>query len=188
VAVDEPSAKAEARRLAPKVRAASVNDGKGETVADYAKRWLDDREGRVNSIRDDRSRMRDHILPSLGKLAPRTFTRDDVEGLRDALDVKIVKGELSWKTAANCWTLATSMADDMVNSKRRELRVRDDNPTDKVRPPERGSRKAKQYLYPSEFLTFISCERVPLRWRRGRGARRLHVHERRGAARAAMGR
>src|SRR6202167_4059533 len=58
------------------------------------------------------------------------------------------------------------MADDMVNSKRRELRVRKDNPCVDVRPPERGGDKAKQYLYPSEFLQFVSCELVPLRWRR----------------------
>src|SRR4029077_7852999 len=31
---------------------------------------------------------------------------------------------------------------------------------------ERGGRKAKQYLYPSEFLQFASHDRIPLRWRR----------------------
>jgi hypothetical protein len=35
-----------------------------------------------------------------------------------------------------------------------------------VKSPERGARKAKQYLYPSEFLKFVSCRDVPLRWRR----------------------
>src|SRR5580692_3892385 len=44
-----------------------------ETVEAYAKRWLDDRAGRVDSIRDDRSRMRDHVLPTLGPLDVRTF-------------------------------------------------------------------------------------------------------------------
>jgi len=88
------------------------------------------------------------------------------ERLRDALDKKIVKGELAWKTAASVWTLVTSICADMVNAKKREFRTREDNPCRDVKPPERGARKAKQYLYPSEFLKFVSCEQVPLRWRR----------------------
>ncbi|MBV9945652.1 MAG: hypothetical protein JOZ69_02265 [Myxococcales bacterium] len=64
------------------------------------------------------------------------------------------------------WTLVTRMCSDMVTAKRREFRVRSDNPARDVKPPERGARKAKQYLYPSEFPEFAACERVPLRWRR----------------------
>lgn len=70
------------------------------------------------------------------------------------------------RASASVWTLVTSMCADMVNAKKREFRVRDDNPCRDVRPTDRGPRKAKQYLYPSEFLRFVSCERVPLRWRR----------------------
>jgi integrase len=138
----------------------------GETVDGYAKRWLADREGRIKSLRSDRGRLERHVLGILGSLDVRTFNRDDVERLRDDLDRKIVARKLSWKTAANVWTVVTSMADEMVNAKRRELRVRQDNPYKDVRPPERGSRKAKQYLYPSEFLALVSCDDVPLRWRR----------------------
>jgi integrase len=137
-----------------------------EPVEQYAKRWLDEREGRVHSIRDDRSRMRLHVLPTLGPLDARTFTRDDIEYVRDALDEKITNGTLAWKTAASCWTLVTSMCADMVSAKKRELRIRDNNPCRDVKPPERGARKAKQYLYPSEFLQFVSSESIPLRWRR----------------------
>lgn len=151
---------------------ALTKDGKGETVAHYAKRWLDDREGRVHSLDTDRSRMRDHVLTVLGSFSVLTFTRDDVERLRDDLDGKIVSGALAWKTAASAWSLVTSMCSDMVNAKRRDLRARGDNPAAGVLPPERGERKAKQYLYPSEFLRFISCDgsddrdEVPLRLRR----------------------
>jgi integrase len=137
-----------------------------ELVEQYAKRWLDEREGRVHSIRDDRSRMRLHVLPTLGLLDARTFTRNDIEHVRDALDDKITNGALAWTTAASCWTLVTSMCADMVSAKKRELRVREDNPCRDVKAPERGARKAKQYLYPSEFLQFVSCESIPLRWRR----------------------
>jgi integrase len=174
---DEPAARAGAARLAPRMKQTREAEGTTvETVADYAGRWLDEREPRVNSIRDDRSRMRDHILPILGRLDARTFSRDDVERLRDDLDVKIGRNfsvdaegkrrTFSCKTAASCWTLVTSMCDAMVNAKKREFRTRTDNPCHDVKAPERGARKAKQYLYPSEFLQFVSCEDVPLRWRR----------------------
>jgi len=151
--------------FAPQVKALDPEKG-FETVAKYAERWLADREGRVHSIRDDRGRMRDYVLSMLGALDVRTFTRDDVERLRDGLDSKIVGGQLAWKTAANIWTLVTSMCDEMVNAKRRELRVRSDNPCKDVRPPDRGATKAKQFLYPTEFVQFVSCEGIPLRWRR----------------------
>jgi integrase len=55
---------------------------------------------------------------------------------------------------------------DMVSAKKREFRARDDNPCRDVKSPERGDRKAKQYLYPSEFLTFVSFEDVPIKLRR----------------------
>ena len=166
---DREGAKRCAASYGPVARA-SKKGGAGETVEQYAKRWLDDRVGRVNSVRDDRARLRLHALPILGALDVRTFTRDDVEQLRDDLDAKIVsddpKRKLAWKTAASVWTLVTSMCADMVNAKKREFRMRDDNPCRDVKPPERGSRKAKQYLYPSEFLKFVSCEEIPIRWRR----------------------
>jgi integrase len=164
---DEAGAKACAARLAVKVRKGSTPGASAvETVAEYAARWLDDRECRVNSVRDDRGRLRMHVLPTLGPLDAAQFTRDDVERLRDELDKKIVKGELAWKTVASVWTLVTSMCADMVNAKKREFRTRADNPCRDVKPTDRGARKAKQYLYPSEFLQFVACERVPLRWRR----------------------
>jgi hypothetical protein len=133
---DEAGAKAEAARLAGKVRVASAITGDA-TVAAYAARWLDDREDRVKSLRSDRARMRLYVLPTLGRLDVRTFTRDHVEGLRDDLDTKIVKGDLAWKTAANVWTVATSMVNDMCNAKRKEFRVRGDNPCRDVKPPDR---------------------------------------------------
>lgn len=151
---------------------AGASAASGETVEEYAKRWLTDREARgLSSVRDDRSRMKHHVLPVLGLLDARTFGQDDVERLRDILDDKIklapdVEGHLSWKTAGNVWALVTSMCSDMVSAKKRDLRTRKDNPCKDVRPPDRGVRKAKQYLYPSEFLALASSEAVPLQWRR----------------------
>jgi integrase len=150
----------------------ATEKGTRETVSEYAKRWTAAREKRgVTSVRSDRYRLVHHILPTLGRLDVRTFTRDDVERVRDSLDRSITlkedaAGHMSWKSAANVWTVLTTMCGDMVNAKLRELRVRKDNPAHDVKPPERGEPKAKQFLYPSEFLQFVSCPRVPLSWRR----------------------
>jgi integrase len=166
IAVDEESAKVAAARMALKVMHASAGQGKRETVAAYAKRWLDDRDGRVKSLRSDRARLSCHVLDLIGPDDVRTIGREGIELVRDALDRKIAGAELSWKTAANVWTVVTSMFDDAKNSKKAALRVREDNPCNEVRPPDRGAKKQKQYLHPSEFLRFVSCERIPLRWRR----------------------
>jgi len=46
------------------------------------------------------------------------------------------------------------------------LCVRDDNPADGVAGPDQGAKKAKVYLWPSEFHALVTCDRVPRRWRR----------------------
>ncbi len=40
------------------------------------------------------------------------------------------------------------------------------NPANGMRNPDRRTRMARQYLFPSEFLMFIAYERVPIRGRR----------------------
>ena len=164
---DEPGARAAALVLSKDTRErGGVRDSVKMTVEEYAKEWLKDREGRVKSIRSDRARMRDHVLPLIALDDVRTIGRTRIELVRDDLDRKIGRGELAWKTAANCWTACTSLFDEAVNSKKSALRVRQDNPCRDVRAPDRGAKKQKQYLHPSEVLAFLTCERIPLRWRR----------------------
>ena len=137
---------------------------------------------------DDRSRIRDHVLPEIGKLDVRTFTRDYVEDLRDSLDVKIVEGALAWKTASCVWTLVTSMCSDIVTAKKRELRTRDDNPCRDVKPPESGILGAKQYLLPVRVpdVRHVRDRAAPMA--PGRCGRDLHIHARRGAPCPPVGR
>jgi integrase len=96
----------------------------------------------------------------------RAVTSIDVEEIRDRLDARIHRGEIAWQTAFNAWTCLRMMFRDAREAKRRDIRVRTDNPTNDVAPPDRGTERAKQYLYPSEFLQLVSCEEVPLGWRR----------------------
>jgi len=86
------SAKAYAAQWSPRMRKEAPGEPGIETVAEYAKRWLKHRDGRVASIRDDRSRMRDHVLPTLRPLDVAMLPRDDLERLRHALEVKITTG------------------------------------------------------------------------------------------------
>jgi integrase len=71
---------------------------------------------------------------------------------------------IAWKTASNAWVLVSKMFKDAAGAKQRDLRVRSDNPAAGVAPPEHGDRKAKVYLYPSEFETLVGCAGIDLRF------------------------
>jgi integrase len=100
-------------------------------------------------------------------------TRDDVEDIRDALDAAIrahadggpADGRLAPKTAQNIWGELTVSLSEMASSKRRDLRAIGQSPALGVQPPERGGEKTKVYPYPSELLTVLSCEAIPVEWR-----------------------
>jgi len=173
---DVAGAKAKAASMAPKVRAASANGGAGETVEDYAKRWCTWREGRgLRCIVEDRTRL-GHAFRTIGALPVLTITRDDLKRLVVALDADVQRGytvnaddkrrPFSWKTAQCVYGTVQALFRDAQRAKQPDLCVREDNPIDGVAGPDRGTKKAKTYLWPSEFLALVSCERVPLRWRR----------------------
>ena len=142
-------------------------DPGGETVRFWSSRWLDYREERgLESVSDDRARVRDHVLPVIGDIAMADVTEDHIRDVVHSLDEKVGKGELAWKTASNVWVLVRKMFKDACSAKRRDLRVRKDDPTENVAPPERGEELARTYLYPSEFLQLVHCKEVPVHWRR----------------------
>lgn len=139
----------------------------GETVALWGERWLEDRKARgLTSVPDDRGRWAKYVLPALGEKPIASVTKRDLEHLVEQLDAGIRAGQWSWKTAANAWTLAARAFSDASASKTLALRAREDNPAAGIRGPDRGAHRAKQYLWPSEFLRLAGCEEVPLRWRR----------------------
>src|SRR5262249_35815974 len=73
---------------------------------------------------------------------------------------------LHWTTAVKVWGVAKKMFRDATESKVAALRVLDANPFAGVQGPERGVKKSKQWLYPSEVLSLLACQEVPIRWRR----------------------
>jgi integrase len=139
----------------------------GETVEKWTDRWLAAREERgLESVRDDRSRFRTHLLSVIGAERMATVPSAKLEDVRDALDEKVRRNEIAWKTAQHVWAVVRGMFRDARASKRRELRVREDNPCLGIAPPDRGAPKAKQYLFPSEFDRLARCGEIPVFTRR----------------------
>lgn len=129
--------------------------------------WIASRKARgLSSTADNEGHFRLHIRPALGGKHVRDWTSDDLRAVVAALDAKIAAGEISPKSASNIYGTATKMVSDACKSKVAALRVRSDNPAKDVTGPDAGEERAKQFLYPSEFLRLVSCEGVPLRWRR----------------------
>ncbi len=172
--VTEKQARAEAVRL---TKLAAANGGtliaaRPATPRDEAREmdrwfasWLADRKAKgFTSTNENSSHYENHIALVISSHV-RSWTRGDLRALSRALDAKIAKGTLSWKTARNIWTTTGKMLADAVKSKHDELRCREDNPIRDVEAPNRGHDRARCYLYPSEFLRFISCPDVPLHWR-----------------------
>jgi integrase len=153
--------------LAARRAAGTAKPDGGESIESYLKRWLAERAAQgLTSIKDDRQRARDYITPTIGSLSIAGATKLDIRRLVQALDDNVRAGEVGWKTAHHVWTLTRTMFKDACSSKRAELVVREDDPTDKVEGPDRGEQLARTYLYPSEFQKLITCKDVPVEWRR----------------------
>jgi integrase len=133
------------------------------TVDEFHADWATDRErrGRVS----ERGRYEKHIHPVFGGLRMRAITKDHARQLSAELDDKVLAKELHWSTATKVWGVATKMFRDSVESKVAALRVLETNPFQGVKGPERGVRKGKQWLYPTEAIQLLACPEVPLRWR-----------------------
>ena len=146
----------------------------GETAEQYFKRFTAQRSaiGKVKRIRDLESAWNTWLSDEIGRRPIAGLTREHVEDVRDLLDAQVAKRKaeggvagLSGARARNVWSVLTSMMKEACSSKRRDLRVRADNPCAGVQPPEKTDPRVKTFVYPSEFLTLASCEAVPLEWR-----------------------
>lgn len=132
-----------------------------ETVKGWTRRWLVERERRgLKSTRSDEARLRAWVWPRLGALPIAEVTRAQIEEWVEAIDADVREDELAWKTALNAWGLISKLFTDASCGKPRDLRVREDDPTERVMPPDRGARKGKQFLYPSEMQRLLECDAV----------------------------
>lgn len=142
----------------------------GETLTAYVKRWCADRERRGNtSVNDDRGRLSKWVLPFLDAHADTPMTnipKIEVEKFVEHIDNRVADDDLSWRTARNVWAVVSKLFDDATNAKTLSLRVLKANPALGVRGPDKGTKKSKVYVFPSEFLQLVSCVKIPIRWRR----------------------
>lgn len=142
---------------------------KGETWAQYVKRWYEDRDRRgMAAINADRRFIEKHAGPHIGEkpIGDDGIQREDIEKLVQVWDDRTARGLWAWRTAQRAWHILCALFRDTCKSKNLELRVRKSNPTTDVAPPDTGEEKAKAFLWPNEFLQLMCCERVPLAARR----------------------
>ncbi len=135
-----------------------------ETVSQWVDRWLTWRTIRgLSSTPHDKGRLAGYVLPVLGPLPMHAVARGDVERVVERLDRLIALPEghydrISWKTAATRGCCVQDVQghggpSSVIYASATTIRPR-------VRPPEHGDRKAKVYLYPSEFLALVSCSTI----------------------------
>lgn len=154
-------------------RSKPVDPTAGETCTKYRER-LDEhrRELGIGSAKDDASAWRAWIGPTLGDRPIATVTREEIETFRDLLDGEIAKHTrtegregLSPKRALNVWSVLTTTFKAPLSAKRRDLRVRTDNPCAGVLPPEKGDPRRKTFVYPNELAAVLGSLDVGLEWR-----------------------
>ena len=167
--------RAKARRVALHIQLAArgavktpkVDIDAGESVEEYTERWIADRRrAGLANVDLDEANLGKYLAPPLGPRSMRSVTRADLERLVEGLDDKVRARELGWKTAANVWGLIRKLFNDAATSKRASLRVLDASPARDVAGTDRGKHRVKQFLWPSELVDLLSCEAVPLDWRR----------------------
>jgi integrase len=138
-----------------------------EAATKWVESWLASRTAKgLTSVRENGAHYRKHIAPAMADKHVRDWTSDDMRRLAAALDAKVQGASISWKTGWNIWATACRMCRDACASKIEALRCRSENPARDVEGPDRGASPAKQFLYPSEFLTFVAYDDAPLAWRR----------------------
>lgn len=147
-------------------RAEAAKEAEGGTFAVWFERWCKDREARGTPARDQRGHFAKWIGPRFVDRLVDSITRRDVESWVEWIDGQVRAGALSAKTAANVWGTFTKAMRDAAAAKTLGLRVLPESPARDVEGPDAGVRKSKTYLYPAELLAVMTCERVPIRWRR----------------------
>ncbi len=154
-----------ARETSDYIRGYNMTAARAETVQEWSERWLKDLAARgERSVADTRSLL-SRIRRSIGHLEMAKVAPSQIEDVRDLLDRESRAGSITGKTAMNIWSACRRMFQDACRAKNRTIRVREDNPTAGILPPDRGLPRSKTVLYPDEAKALLSCVGVPLRYR-----------------------
>lgn len=176
--LSEDEAKERAARLAKKAIAEGwTGDRQGpaatverhgdlSTVVAWFDAYLDFKQSRSQTVSAPTSHVRNWILPALGDKRMEAVTPDDLRKFVTLLDRAVSLDEIRWKTATNIWGTVTKAFKDAANSKNDHLRILPANPALGIPPPDKGRETKKVHLFPSEFLSLMNCDAVPLPRRR----------------------
>ena len=160
--------------LLAKNRANEARTRMGSKALDaFAEHVFQRREGEgKRSVGRERRMWKARVSERLGSLDVASVSKDQIEDFRDYLDAevraRIAGGKsdgISGKTAMILWTFVRMMFKEAVRCRDRSQRVRSDDPTLGVLPPLKSRPRRKTFIFPSEFSTLVSCDRVPLEWR-----------------------
>jgi len=131
-----------------------------ETVNAWFGRYLETKECGEGHRRVSASSWKTWIAPVIGAKPVATLTRDDLEDVRDALDLAISEGRMRCATAANVWSTLTSAMRAAHAAKDRTLRVHSSPLYVGILPPRDGASRERPWLYPSEAAALLACEKV----------------------------
>lgn len=137
----------------------------GETLDAWSRRWAKSRSGRIRGAERELGRYQQWIAPRLGTRPVAAITRAEVEDWIEHMESAVTAGQLRGTTAWRIWTVLRTMMRDASAGRVKALRLRNDNPTTGLRF-DRGTARVGTFLYPSEFLRLMNCERIPLELRR----------------------
>jgi integrase len=147
--------------------------GTGETCDEYFERLSEERRSEgIGRVKQEANTWRDWVSPIIGHLPIATIRRDDVENVRDALDLEVKKRRteglgagICGSTAKTNWGIVRSTFKHAVSARNRALRVRADDPTNGIIAPLSTAPPTKTFIYPVELTRLLACEKVPVKWR-----------------------
>jgi integrase len=133
-----------------------------ETADAWFARYLPTKECGAGHRRTTRQWWAMWISPVLGAKPVASLTRDDLEDVRDALDVAIAEGRIRSASARNIWSILTSAMKAASAAKDRSLRVHAAPLHFGILPPKRTASRQRPWLFPREWSALASCEAIPL--------------------------
>ncbi len=157
-------ARALAKDMSEKIRAGVwISPNATETVSEWFARYFDWRKTQPNAetIQDRRSKVEKWVIPVVGKIEMLALTSDDLRGVVLSLEKAVSAEKIVAKTACNIWGVVTKAFADACEVNESAIRVRKDNPAERVRGPWREESRAKPFLRPDELLALLSLEEVP---------------------------
>ena len=151
-----------ARLVVKQVRAggAMPDAEERDSVAKWAERrfeWLAGRP-RTETLPERVRTWTKWIDPVLGSHGIAELTPDDVRSFVKHLEDAVHAETIGPKRALNIYGELTSAMADATEANDASIRVRTDNPCDKVRGPEKGDARSKPFLRPAEVVQLLSCD------------------------------